>query len=103
MIYNISKSSHFEQILKMIDRGFVDLIEYVLESEEKKCIIAVAKGIKKILKKEKDWSIDSQIKNPFKELLEKKGIDKTFRELLLHEDEKIFYYAQFIVDFLENQ
>ena len=102
MIYNFSKSAKFNQILTVIDKFFLDLIEFILGINERKAVLTLCKSIKKILKKEKEWSSENQNKYPFKENLEKKNIDKRFRMLLINEDELVFYYADAILNFLEK-
>lgn len=87
----------------MLDKGFLGLIKELLESNIIIVLINVCKAIKKILKKEIEWNTDSEIKNPFKEAFESKGLNKLVRELLLNEDKNVYYYSQLVLDLLENE
>jgi len=100
MIYNLSKTAKFKQIIKLSQKGFLDLIDFVCDSEDKNSLIKLSKGITKILRKELDFNGETKF---LRIELEKKGVDKKIRQLLTHEEAQVFYYAEIALNFLEKE
>lgn len=105
-IYNISKKTGFTTIIKILDDGLLKLIELLLTTQkDSKILISVCKSLKTILKKELYVRVEigNSEDKPFTNILEKSGVDKYIRDLLVHNDSKVSYYTDIVVDILDKQ
>lgn len=98
---------NFNQILSILEEGFLSLIENLLNSEKQtqKELISICKGLKSIAKKENQWiqlEGRKEIK-PFAAKLERKNIVNLLRKLLFHPDNNVVYSAEFLLSILEKE
>lgn len=87
----------------MPEKGLIELIEFVFEAEDPDVLVNLCKALKKILKKEIEFSRETKPTNYFREEFERKGIDKKLRELLIHQNNRVFYRAELALNFLEME
>ena len=87
----------------MPEKGLIELMEFEFEAEDPEVLVNLCKALKKILKKELEFSRETKQTNYFREEFERKGIDKKLRELFTHENNRVFYHAELALSFLETE